>query len=187
MASANTITVEPRSTSGKGPARRTRVAGRVPGVIYGGGGTALSVSAGLRDVERIANYGRLIDLNVSGESAARKVLLKEVQRNFLGTKIMHVDFHEVDEQQIVYQEVPIRITGDAKGVSTGGLLVQQVFSILVECTVASIPEYLYVDVSDLGVEESITVGSMAFPEGVKAHDTDPNVLVVMVAKQRVKN
>ena len=182
---AKSITVEPRSGSGKGPARRARVAGRVPGVIYGGGNAATTVSAGLRDIEKIAYYGRLIDLTVEGESAPRKVLLKELQRDFLGTKIMHVDFHEVDEQQIVVQEVPIHIVGVPKGVSAGGLLVQQVFSIEVECAVSIIPEFVEVDVSDLGVEESITVGGMQFPEGVKANDVDEGVLIAMVAKQHL--
>jgi large subunit ribosomal protein L25 len=143
-------------------------------------------SAGVRDVERISKYGRLIDLTVDGESAIRKVLLKEVQRNYLGTHIIHVDFHEVSENQTVVQEVSIRLVGEPAGAASGGLLVQQLFSIEVECSVASIPEVVEVDVTALDAEDSINIGGMTFPEGVTPHDVDQNVLVAMVAKQRVE-
>jgi large subunit ribosomal protein L25 len=186
MAIVNSISVESRSQCGKGPCRRTRVAGRIPGVMYGGGGAATLFSAGVRDIARIANYGRLIDLTVDGESVIRKVLLKEVQRNYLGSEIIHVDFHEVSETQTVVQEVPIRVVGESPAAAAGALLVQQLFAIEVECSVASIPEVVNVDVSELEEEESITISGMIFPEGVKAYDVDESVLVVMLAKQRVQ-
>ena len=187
MAILNSITVESRLLCGKGPCRRSRKSGRIPGVIYGDGSAATLFSAGVRDIERIVSYGRLIDLTVEGESASRKVLLKEVQRNYLGSEIIHVDFHEVNERQTVVHEIPIRMVGEPVGAATGGLLVQQLHSIEVECSVASIPTLVNVDVTELDVEDSITIGGMTFPDGVRPYDVDESVLVAMVAKLRASD
>ena len=123
--------VDTREQTGKGPARRLRAEGLIPGVVYGLGRETVSLSIPQRAFERLyvgsegANV--IIDLEVPGEEREETVaaIIKEVQRDPVTRALLSVDLQWVSLREAIQVEVPIEVTGDAPGVSADGGVVQQ--------------------------------------------------------------
>lgn len=182
----------PRAATGKGFAGRLRRAGRVPGVLYGPGrqpapieleGKALSLL--IRDLH---GSGQLISLAVAdGDPGlgpvqpARAVLIKEVQHEPLTGDLVHIDFHEVPLDQAVVARVPLVFTGEEDRPSDSGVITHVLREVEVKCLPGLIPPRIEVDVTRLGVGESISVGELEIPEGVKLLTAGEEVAVAALA------
>jgi large subunit ribosomal protein L25 len=178
----NVLSAETRSETGKGANRRLRVIGKIPGVIYGKGRDAQSVTLDPRALETLlhksgAGLNTLIDLSVSGRTDT--VLVKELQRHPVYGSYMHVDFFKVDLTQKITVSVPIHFTGKARGVEFGGILDHPLRELEVECLPRAIPEFVEVDVSALEIGQAIHVSELRLPEGVEVK-TDPTLPVASV-------
>ena len=167
-------------------ARKLRAVGRIPAVFYGRGTPSQSLSLDAAALERAiqkseAGMNTLIDLNVEkGDLGAKVVLVKEIQRDPVGGAPLHADLYEVDLSKTIEVSVPIHILGTATGVSLdGGILDVQLRDLDVECLPRAIPDELQLDVSALGLGDSLHVRDIALPEGVTLRD-DPDVSVVSV-------
>lgn len=183
----SSITVELRDDQvrGKGPARRLRAAGRVPGIVYGPGRDTVSISVDPVPLERLietshAGVNTLIDLAGASEVAGWTVLVKELQREPVHGDLMHVDFYEVNLESRITVSVPIHLTGTAVGVTMGGLLDHALRSLELDCLPNAIPDEISVDVTALEQGQSIHVADLVLPEGVElnSHGDLPVVSVV---------
>jgi large subunit ribosomal protein L25 len=175
-----------RDTFGKNEARRTRREGKVPGVLYGGGGaggkdaTAISVEpkALLKILHSESGVNTLISLKLGG--AAAKVLVKEYQLDPVTHQVLHADFYRVAMDRLLQVMIPVVVKGTPQGVKQqGGLLEFIRREIEIECFPADIPEHVEVDVSELMLHEGIRVRDLAVVEKWKPK-SDPDMMIVHV-------
>jgi len=170
------ITAEPRTEFGKGFARRTRAAGKVPAVLYGHGtGTRHLTLPGHALMMALKTQNALIRLE--GLDGGNELALpKAVQRDPIGGVIEHVDFILVRRGEKVTVEVAVRVTGD---VFPGGLLDQQLVQVPVEAEATNIPQALEVDVSGMEIGAAVHAADLTLPPGVTLA-ADPEALVLHV-------
>lgn len=180
------LDAEPREATGKGPARRLRAAGRIPGTCYKHGGTSQSVSVEARKLDTLlksstAGLNTLIDLAVAGggDFDGAQVLVKELQIDPVSRELVHADFFAVDVTEVIHVSVPIHLVGTAYGSTMGGIVDHALRTLEIQCLPNAIPEEFSVDVTALDVGDSIHVRDMDLPEGIELL-TDRDLSVVSV-------
>jgi large subunit ribosomal protein L25 len=170
-----------RERSGKGPARQARLAGRIPAILYGHGQAALSVAVETRDfinaMRQIEGGNMIVSLKLDG--GERTALVREVQRDPLTHEILHLDFQEVSLTEKVRVEVNVRLVGSPAGVKEGGILEPITRQVEVECLATAIPDGLDVDVSALGIGDSVHVRDLQSLGIVILTDPDQTVATVV--------
>ncbi|MGC3957976.1 MAG: 50S ribosomal protein L25 [Verrucomicrobiota bacterium] len=159
-----------RSQSGRTEVKKLRNAGRVPATIYGRQTKPENLELVARELTDLINHSAseniLVDLAV--DKKKRLALVQEVQHHPLSGKVLHVDFHEVAENETVTVMVPVETTGEAVGVKTGGGVLEHiVFKLKVRALPKNLPEQILIDVSALEVGKSIHLGEIKAPEGVE--------------------
>jgi large subunit ribosomal protein L25 len=159
-----TLSVEKRDGRGKGPARRTRQAGRIPCNIFGHGIQPIAVEANAREFDalatRISVENTLVELTV-GDDKPLSVLIREIQRHPLRKNVMHIDFFAIKAGEKIKVSVPVHLTGTASGVrNAGGMLQQNLHEVEIECLPKDIPASFEVDVTELEIGDSIHVGDI---------------------------
>ena len=181
MADNVQLQAEERESRGKNAARRLRASGRIPAVLYGDGAgesTALAVPERLVDYT-LTHFGdnALYDITLgSGTSTARVV---DVDRDPVSGLLVHLDFAPVNMRELIVVTVPLAIAGESPGAEEGGVLDQVAYELEVETLPGDIPQELEVDVSGLGMNENLTLGDVALPEGVTLV-SDPEEVAVTV-------
>ena len=176
-----------RTSRGKNEARRLRVSGRIPAVVYGGkdGGKAIAVDpkvlAKILRTEQGANT--LIALNVPGAGDAR-VLVREYQLDPITHELLHADFYRVAMDKVLRVQVTVVPQGEPKGVKQqGGVLDIVHRQIEIECLPADIPNHIEVDVSELMVGQSIRVKDVATnPKWTPITDAETMLLHIIIPK-----
>lgn len=178
------LNVEVRET-GRANSRGLRVNKMVPGIIYGAIENQ-NVSVHVNDILKYNTRtyeNALLNLKSSDSKLNGKVaLIKSVQVNPLSRKPEHVDFFALDLNKAVRVSVEIKIEGKAIGLSEGGLLNIVMRSVEVECLPTAIPEFLTLDVTNLGVGESLHASELTMPAGVKLISR-PEVTIAAVVEQ----
>ena len=170
------IEAELRTEFGKGAARRTRRAGRVPAVMYGHGAQARHLSLPEHELMLALKTPNAL-LRIEGlPGRAGLALPKAVQRNPIKGAIEHVDLIEVRSGEKVTVEIRVRVTGD---VFPGGLLDQQRVQIAVEAEATHLPDGIDVDVAGMGIGTSVHARDLALPEGATLQ-VEPDALVLHV-------
>lgn len=175
----NELRVSTRAESGTAACRRLRANNMVPAVIYGHGKEALAVSVPEHELELLLAHGaRLLDINLKGK--AEKVLIKDVQYNHLGTKIVHADLIRVSLDETIRLTVPIELRGAVDAASHGGGVVEQhIAELEVECLASNIPESIQLQVGKLALGDTIRVRDIPVDPGVTVL-TDSEAMVVTV-------
>jgi large subunit ribosomal protein L25 len=169
------ITAEPRTEFGKGAARRTRRAGKVPAVLYGHGQAPRHISLPGHELMRaLRTPNVLFSLSLDGRSEL--ALPKDVQRDPVRGILEHVDLLLVRRGEKVTVEVPVHVVGE---VAPGGLLTHELTALTVEAEATRIPASLEVSVEGLAVGSDITAGEVQLPAGA-ALVTEPEHGVVHV-------
>ncbi len=173
------LKITSRDKLGTHYARWLRQQGMVPGVIYGHGEANTPICVRSHDIEVAVQHGeRLIQADLDGQE--ENFLIKEVQFDYLGQRILHVDLTRVSLDERVQVTVAIVLRGTPVGVETEeGVLTQHLPELTVECLVTAIPEELRVPVGELHVNQSIRVADLKLPEGVTALE-EPETLVASV-------
>ena len=181
-----TIEAQGRSDTGKGAARQLRRQGLVPAVVYGHGEETRHLQVESKDLERFIVAGgaesQLIDLKMDGETAP--VLIREIQVHPYKPELLHVDFLMVHKGEKLHLEIPVRLIGSAPGVKEGGILEHMRRELEVRCEPAAIPEALEVDISELGIGDSVNVEDIRVPPGVEIQE-EPNRTVAAVVPPTV--
>ena len=167
------LTAYPRTLSRRGGSKKLRASGRVPAVIYGRLNQPKSLEIKIKDIETLIHHSvsenLLVDLVVDApEKSKHLALVQEVQHHPLSGKVLHVDLHEVAENETVTIMVPVEAVGEAVGVkSTGGVLEHVLFKLKVRALPKDLPEVISVDVSNLQIGQSIHIGDLVRPAGVE--------------------
>ncbi|HTP65493.1 MAG TPA: 50S ribosomal protein L25 [Geobacteraceae bacterium] len=182
------LTVELRDKTGKGISRQLRNRGLVPGVVYGKGMDAVSVSVNSKELsEAIAGEGghnNLLTLKGCDALDGNVVIVADIVLNPLKRSATHVDLHKISMTEKIKVAVPINLVGTAAGVSAGGLLDLAKHTLEVECLPTQIPEHIDVDVTELTVGHSIHVGDLKIPEGLKVLDDSRASVVSILGKSK---
>jgi len=164
------IKSEKRDQFGKNASRRIRKAGLIPAVMYGEGAMSLPLVLDKKDVARIlkSESGENTIFRIAYDSEERDVMFKDLQVDPTTDELLHADLIQIAMDKEIRVAVPIELTGEAVGVKTeGGFVDFMLREIEIECLPVNIPEKLSVDVSGLHLHQSIKVGDIAPPAGVK--------------------
>src|SRR3954471_19751052 len=166
----STLAAKSREKSGKGPARQLRMKGLVPAVCYGPYDKPLNVAVDPDALKKAIatphKFNTVIKLRWGG-GGERIVLFKDYEKDPLDGKVLHADFLEVRMDKDVVVNVPGVLVGRPAGVPAGGILEQVARTIAVICKPSDIPEKIEVDVSSLGIAESLHISDVKTPAGVK--------------------
>ncbi|MGB9791470.1 MAG: 50S ribosomal protein L25/general stress protein Ctc [Thermacetogeniaceae bacterium] len=184
-----TLRAETRPHGTKGQLRALRKRGVLPGVLYGKEVGNKLVQCSERDIERIiAEHsigGTLINLELvdgdGGKVTPYLVMIREVQRDPIKQRLLHVDFFQVPLNEEIETEIPVHLVGEAPGVEKGGVLQHMLREVTVSCLPSKLPEYLEADISGLDIGDYLTVADLKLPEGVKVLD-DPESIIVSIVE-----
>ncbi|MFP4048874.1 MAG: 50S ribosomal protein L25 [Desulfovermiculus sp.] len=187
MAQQYTLEVQRREDMGKNAMHRLRKKGYIPGVYYNNQeGENIPIQVVYGHFERIlarAHKSNVIDLTIAdGQSKmTRPVLIWNVQHHPVKDLFLHTDFIGVDLKQEMDVDVQVTVTGQAKGEAEGGIVTIYRDALSVTCLPTNIPDQIEIDVSDLEINDSITVKSLRLPEGVVVKDAEEDYAVGGVA------
>jgi large subunit ribosomal protein L25 len=166
-----TITAAQRDTRGKNEARRLRVKGFSPAVLYGAGKDAVAVSVSPKEVTKILHsttgHNTIFNLDVTGVEVTPVMIVDWLHDPVKGN-ILHVDLKRIDLTKRIIVRVPVHTAGDAKGVKLqGGLLELITRDVEIECLPVDIPEHFTLDVSELMIGQSVRAGDIPLEGSVR--------------------
>jgi large subunit ribosomal protein L25 len=179
-----TVAASPRSTRGKNEARRLRVKGLAPAVLYGSGGPAVAVAVSPKEVNRIlhSNTGHNTIFNLSVEGGEdTPAMIVDWQNDPVRENLLHVDLKRIDLSKRIVVNVRVLTTGEPKGVKLqGGLLELITREIEIECLPDEIPEFYTVDVTELMIGQNLRSGDIPLSGSVKLLSAPEQVIAHVV-------
>jgi large subunit ribosomal protein L25 len=179
------LVVQERPELGSRATRRLRRQGFVPGVIYGFGNEPRAFAVEERELRRAltGDHGlhAILDVKLEGESKSRASILKDYQRDRVRDTVTHIDLFEVSLDETIQSQVNVVLTGDSIGVREGGVLSQASHQVTVEAKPLEIPEHVDIDITNLGLGDSLRVADLTATEGVAFLDDPDTVIVSVVA------
>jgi len=181
------ITARKREAQGTGPSRRLRIAGKVPGILYGGDQAPVNIELDHKDLfinlknERF--HASILTLELAGTK--EQVLLRAVNMHPFKLQVQHVDFQRVVKDKKIHMKVPLHFVNAEKspGVKEQGGVVSHVLNELdVLCLPDDLPEYIEVDLGNLAVGHSMHVRDLALPKGVELalHKSENPVVATVI-------
>lgn len=181
MAKTVSLQVSQRAGTGRTALKAVRSAGRVPGVLYGKAKDKVVRSRPIEiDAKKLytvlhssTSENVLVDVEVTDASGAKVdqhlALLQDVQHHPLEDYVIHIDLHEIDQDEILHAEVPVTSVGEPVGVKNGGGLLETMLrTIRVACLPRDLPDLITVDVTALEIGHSVHVSELKLPSGVTA-------------------
>lgn len=155
----------------KNAARRVRVAGKIPAVVYGAGQEAVAVSVDPRVITKIlhsdSGHNTIFDLDVTG-SGMVKAMIVDWQNEPIKGHLLHIDLKRIAMDKMMRVSVPIQLVGIPVGVKTqGGILEHVLREVEIECLPTDIPSHLDVDVTNLETNGSIHVSDLPHSGSIK--------------------
>lgn len=183
------LQAEVRESRGKGPARRLRADGKIPGVVYGKGlaPTALTLSPKAVSKALSEPKGRNQVFSVAFGGQEILAMVRDVMVDPVTRDLLHVDFYRVTEDQQVSAVVPFATRGRALGVQRGGVLQVSFRELTIRTTPGKIPTIIEVDVTRLDAGQSITVADLDLGEGVVVALPGKQSLVSVAAERAAKD
>ena len=172
----NAVKREPAKKSSRKLARQNKIAG----IIYGEKKEPFAIAIDYKEFQRAINKGgetAIYKINVEGKEIPS--LLRDIQRDPVTYNVIHADFLRISMDKEITTEVPIEIKGKAKGVEMGGILEVRMHELEIECLPANIPKSIEIDVSNLEIGDTVHVGDVVPPEGVKIISEPQRTIVVI--------
>lgn len=160
-----------RSDKGKGASRRLRREKKVPGIVYGGGEAAVSLTIEhnkmAKSLENEAFYSRILTLKTDDKS--ERVILKDIQRHPFKARLLHIDFQRVKADEKLTMNVPIHFIGAEKspGVKEGGLVSHLMSDVEITCLPDDLPEFIAIDLTEMTLNETKHMSDLKLPKGVE--------------------
>ncbi len=185
MSEPQRLTAEHRSRTGTGGARAVRRAGKIPGIVYGGGQEPHAICLDPIEVTKAYHRGNfqssLLTLDLDG--TAIEVIPREVQTHPVKDNILHVDFMRVDKHTRVTVLVPVHFINEenAPGLRRGGVLNVVRHEVELRCPATSIPSVLEGDLGGLDIGDSIKISAISLPQGAKPTITDRDFTIATIA------
>ncbi|OQY28235.1 MAG: hypothetical protein B6244_07895 [Candidatus Cloacimonetes bacterium 4572_55] len=155
-----------RDSYKKGPARRMRAQGKIPGVIYGHDLESVPIVIDTKKLNWVLRHhiGRtyIIDVKIEGDAAVedRWAIIRELQRDPVTDNLVHVDFYQIKRGEEISIGVPIHFVGSPIGVKSGGVLEVILRSIEVKCLPRDIPEFIEVRIDELNIGDAIHISDI---------------------------
>lgn len=188
------LNVTVRTDLGKGASRRLRrLADLVPAIIYGEGKAPVNITIPHKDIlKAVSNeafFSHIVTLNVDGKK--EQGVIKALQRHPAKPRIMHADFQRVSADNAISVAVPLHFINEdkCKGVKIGGgSIIKALNELQISCLPKDLPEFIEVDMTDLGVGEAIHISQIKLPKGVSSddlahgHDADNAVVSVLAPR-----
>ena len=170
------LKAEVREHTGSKAVRKIRQKGRIPAIVYGHKQEPVAISLDAHDfVEGLHHGHRLMDIQVGRKK--QKMIVKELQYDYLGKNIIHADLMRVDVTESIHVTVPIELKGTAAGSHEGGIVEGHADHLEIECRATDIPETIVISVKELHVGEALHAGDIELPSGVKLVSS-PEMLLV---------
>ena len=182
-----------RDTKGTGASRRLRKNGSIPGIVYGNKKDAVSITLDGKDLslkfKKEAFHASILSLNLDGKKES--VLLRDYQLEPVKSTLLHVDFQRINENEKIHVKVPFHFINEdiAKGVKLdGGVITHIITEVDIACLPKDLPQFIEVDLTDLGLGHSIHLSEIKLPEGIElttlTHGND--AAVTSIVKPKVK-
>ncbi len=155
----------------KNAARRVRVAGKIPAVLYGSGHEPVAIEVEPKQISRIlfseTGHNTIFDVEIAGQPSA-KAMIVDWQREPLKDQLIHIDLKRIALDKALRVSVRVKLLGIPAGVKTsGGILDQVLREVEIECLPADIPSHIDVDVSELALFASLRVGDLPHSDKIK--------------------
>ena len=184
-----TLSVQKREGCGKGPSGRLRAEKLIPGVFYTASGENISVQAPVLPLEKI--YGEMghttvfnLEIEDNGNKTLHPVLIWQVQFHPYKRAFTHIDFYGVDLDKEVTVDVPVEFVGTSRGVKLGGRLETYREMVRLCSKPLTMPQKITVDVTDMGINDTVTVSDLKLPENVRAVFDQNYALVSVISKSK---
>lgn len=176
MSISVTLKANPRTGNGSRAATKLRKQGLVPAVVYGHKQANAQVTVSAEELDRAirVQHARVLELEVGGKTET--VLIREVQWDYLGKQMIHVDFERKDRAELVRVAVPVELRNAPKQTG-GGVLDQPLHTLHVECPLGDIPEAIRIDITNLTLGSPIHVKELTLPDKVKVLEAPEAVVV----------
>src|SRR5262245_29135786 len=179
------VTAKSRDSRGKNEARRLRREGLIPGVVYGGKGENVAVAVDPKALQKVlrseAGRNTILKLDIAG-TGSTNAILKSWQVDPIREHFLHADFYRIAMDVAIRVTVPIQVRGEARGVKVdAGILELIMRAVEVECLPGDIPERIELDVSDLGLNESLRVSDLPVSAKVKILEAPDQVVVHVIS------
>ena len=181
------LEAQKREASGKGAARGMRRAGNLPGVLYGRQNEVIPIQISARGFQDfLHNYGEnaFINLEIAGHGT-ENVMVKEIQRDPVSNQLLHTDLLRIAMDEPITSAASIVLVGSAPGIQEGGILEFPHRQLTLHCLPTLLPEEIEVDISELEIDDRLSVSDISLPEGIEVLD-DPNTRVVAVVPPRIE-
>lgn len=187
----SSLRVKPRIRIGKSGAREVRKGGNIPAILYGRGEDPIPLVVRPDELKRAlsnsAGINTVLELEIDGsESPAKKFsMVKEIQKDPIKNRVIHLDFLAIDIKKSVRVKVPVRTRGRSEGERTGGKLEKLMKTIDLECLPGDIPDLIEIDVSSLGIGGFVDITGLELGKRVKPV-RDGSEKVIQVIAQRTQ-
>ena len=187
MAKILDLVAQPRTITGTGAVKRLRQTGTTPAVVYGRKVAPANVQVDTKIFTKILQGSSSDNILVSLKlgTSEQLALVQEVQHDHLKGGITHIHFHAIAFDEEIHAEVPVEVVGVAPGIKLGGLIEAIHHNLEVRCLPKDLPEHIAIDVSHLNIGESIHVGEIKLPEGVRA-TLAADVVIIMCVEPKVE-
>ena len=170
------LKAEIREQTGSKHAKKVREQMRIPAIVYGHKQEPIAISLDAHNLVEGLHHGhRVVDVQIGKKR--EKMIIKELQYDYLGKDVIHVDLMRVSAGEMIKVMVPIELKGTAKGTQEGGIIEEQTSRLEVECKVTDIPDAIVVSVKELDVGDTLHAGDIELPDGVKLV-SDPETLLI---------
>ena len=185
MAEAFVLNAEKRERAGKGAARATRRAGRVPAVIYGNKEDSTMVSIEPLELKKLIRTGsffaHLIEIKDGKDS--HRVIARDIQMHPVTDRPIHIDFMRVSKGVKVSVNIPLHYIneGASPGIKQGGVLNVVRHEVELNVSPEAIPEFVDVDLSGVEMGDSIHISAITLPDGATPTITDRDFTVATIA------
>ena len=155
--------------------KRLRQAGKIPAVLYGHGEGTASLTVPENELSRVIDHGsHIVELKGAANESA---LIKDVQWDAFGIKVLHVDLTRVDATELVEVTIPIELRGDATGTHHGGVVNFHQHQIAILCPANIVPDKIELRISDLDVDQMMDAGKIPLPVGAKLAEAETTPIV----------
>jgi len=182
------LAVTTRNTKGKGEARRLRSKGMIPAVFYGSKSEPVHLAVGSRELNTIlhSESGVHTFLNLAfddGKKEGKVAVIRDLQVHPVKNSLIHADFFELSMDEKMTSLVPVILSGKCEGVELGGTLQPIRRELEVSCLPKDLPNSIEIDVTKLGLGQSIHIDDVQLPAGVEVpHDVNFTVAVVLAKR-----
>lgn len=181
------LEAQKRETAGKGAARGMRRAGHIPGVLYGRKNEVIPLRIDARGFQDfLQDYGENAFINLEiADHGTENVMVKEIQRDPVSNQLLHTDLLRISMDEPITAAASIVLVGSAPGLQEGGILEFPHRQLTLHCLPALLPEEIEVDVSELNIDDRITVEDISLSEEIEILD-DPHTRIVAVVPPRIE-